>query len=489
VSRDNRKTLWLGAGVMIFIAAVQIWIVSAGTWIHWPRYSDDFSRLADGFLHGQLSLLVKPPPQLLALPDPYDSKANAPYRWHDASLYNGRYYLYWGPVPSLLAAIVCWPLRISTPDFGDQYLALIFTLGTVLLAAILIFQARAKLFPSLGARRTIGPILALGLGTPLLYDLARAAVYETAIIAGQFFLMAGLVAAWFALCAPKPRPALMALAGLSWALAVGSRISLPPAVGIITLLTLWQLRRHGKQAIPAMICLLAPLIAGAAALAWYNQARFGSVFETGLQYQLATASRRGISVVQQASPRYILPNLLLYTAQPPYSMHVFPYVMAMRTGKWIGAWFGLPSQYIPEPIVGLIWCGMFLLFAPVALWKSRKKDAQASPLRRWLIWSLAAGGILGFAPTLIICGGTLRYVADLIPCCMVLATLGYWRALEAAQSRPRWSREIRAIARLLMLSQCIVGLLLAINGMEGQFANFNPRLFSAMRAFFPSLRL
>src|SRR5207248_6297600 len=45
---------------------------------------------------------------LLALADPYDPAQNAPYRLHDASLYHGRYYLYFGPTP---VALLYLPLR------------------------------------------------------------------------------------------------------------------------------------------------------------------------------------------------------------------------------------------------------------------------------------------------------------------------------------------------------------------------------------------
>jgi hypothetical protein len=43
-----------------------------------------------------------PAPEISALPDPYDSVANGPYRLHDASFYKGRYYLYFGPVPAVV---------------------------------------------------------------------------------------------------------------------------------------------------------------------------------------------------------------------------------------------------------------------------------------------------------------------------------------------------------------------------------------------------
>ena len=57
--------------------------------------------MGNGFLQGHVYLAVKPAPELLALANPRDPVANAPYRLQDASLYKGRYYAYFGPIPAL----------------------------------------------------------------------------------------------------------------------------------------------------------------------------------------------------------------------------------------------------------------------------------------------------------------------------------------------------------------------------------------------------
>src|SRR5262249_45010424 len=104
--RRGRLALLLA---VVLICLVQVWVVSAGRMVSWPpipQYKDVYAPLGEAFLHGQTSLLERPAPELLALPNPYDCEANRPYRLHDRSLYQGRYYLYWGPVPALLAAAV-----------------------------------------------------------------------------------------------------------------------------------------------------------------------------------------------------------------------------------------------------------------------------------------------------------------------------------------------------------------------------------------------
>ena len=58
-----------------------------------------YGQLAAAFQKGQTYLDTKPAPQLLAMSDPYDPAANEPYRLHDASLYRGKYYVYFGAAP------------------------------------------------------------------------------------------------------------------------------------------------------------------------------------------------------------------------------------------------------------------------------------------------------------------------------------------------------------------------------------------------------
>lgn len=44
---------------------------------------------------------------------------------------------------------------------------------------------------------------------------------------------------------------------------------------------------HDASPAQTLIAAVLPLLAGGAALAWYNWARFGSIFEFGIRYQLA----------------------------------------------------------------------------------------------------------------------------------------------------------------------------------------------------------
>ncbi|GIW05652.1 MAG: hypothetical protein KatS3mg060_0457 [Dehalococcoidia bacterium] len=220
-----------------------------------------------------------PPAALATLADPYDPDQRFPYNaMLDASYFAGRYYLYFGPVPAALLALAA-PF-VDLRDMPDAALALPFALGlTVATGGTLLLLRR--LLPSTPSGYVVAAYLVAGLAYPLPALLGRPAVYEAAILAGAFFLMAGLAFAGLALGASRWWPA----AGIAWALAAGSRLSLAPAVALLGLTTIvWLLRRRRPL---AALGVGVPLATAAMTLGWYNWARFGSLVETGHRYQLA----------------------------------------------------------------------------------------------------------------------------------------------------------------------------------------------------------
>src|SRR5262249_33154255 len=99
------ETWSLPPGIFLFmaVAAFYVWTATSSQYafVWGTKKADHYNLLAEGFLKGNLSLAKDPPKELLALKDPLDPVANEKYRLHDASLYNGHYYVYFGPVPVL----------------------------------------------------------------------------------------------------------------------------------------------------------------------------------------------------------------------------------------------------------------------------------------------------------------------------------------------------------------------------------------------------
>jgi hypothetical protein len=477
------------------IFLVQWWVFTCGTWWAWPPSTHDYCKMTDAFLHGQVSMRITPPPAMLALPNPYDPQANFRYRWHDASLFNGKYYLYWGPAPALIAAAVCASMRISDPTFSDQYLYFLFVFGTVLMATLLMLRARASWFPGIRAWAAAPVILSLGLSVPI---LCSGWIYGAAIAAGQFFLLTGIYAAWRGLSDGRWRMLWLFLAGVCWTLSAGSRISLPPAVATIAVICCWmRFRSHPSRGLAQHLAIftavLTPMLIGAALMGWYNFARFGSILEFGWRYQLASVDQYTGSGWPVGKMQCVVPNAARYLFEPPIWIKQFPYVMesGQQQPTRLDALFALPWNYSLDLLIGVAWSQPFLVFAIIGLAMALRRRSAVSGRSRsnqrlgvWLIAVLWVGAFLGMLPSLTINLSGMHYLLDLIPCCTVLAGLGYWQIISAGGRAARW---VPAAGALLVLGQCVMSMFLVIGGPDDTFARFNPELYNAISSFFNNL--
>jgi hypothetical protein len=465
------------------VALVQIWIVSAGRMIDWPASTNYYSLLADAFLHGQTSLRDGPSPQLLALPDPYDPSQNQNFRLHDMSLYRGKYFLYWGPVPAILE---CPLVLLFQRPIGDQYLVFCFVFGIMLISAEILLDLRKRLFPDAAPWTVAMGILVAGLATPMPILLERPAVYEAAIAAGQFFLLSGIYCLIRAFAAGQPRRRFLLLAGICCALAVGSRASLAVATAGLTLSVGWRLLRpsslrsqmRSRSHLAAFAAIALPVFLGSFLLGCYNYVRFGNWLEFGVRYQLASFDRRPIEhgVISLAN---IPPAAYAYSFKPFVIVGDVPFIKAVSVATSRPEFIKLPRAYeSSEPVAGLLWCVPFLVFAAVPLGTLFRRllplahgndqtpgDVPRQRELAWIVlWSVLAS-ILGLLPALfMIFGCSMRYLADCTPMLVIVATLGMW---HATSGQPK-SRRVTILACLLSLYSIAIGILLASAVIAGQ---------------------
>ena len=112
----------------------------------------------------------------------------------DASLYKGRYYLYWGPVPALLLLLFKGIARYHGTII-DQWPTLLFMLGRLYAGAAIILRMSRYVRTRMPAWFVGLSILIFGLASPTPFIVARPHIYEACLAAGQCFLFWGLYAA------------------------------------------------------------------------------------------------------------------------------------------------------------------------------------------------------------------------------------------------------------------------------------------------------
>lgn len=364
-----------------------------------------YPALAESMLSGRLDLGIAPSAELLQLPDPYDPAANEALRLHDASLFDGRYFIYFGLTPVVVLFI---PARALGIPMSEPLAAAVFASLALAFATLLLLMLVRRFVPRAPTWMIAVGILTLGFGTGVPFLLRRPAVYEVAIASGLCFAMLAALAGFWASTAKRYGNTALAVSWLATGLAVGSR----PHLILVAAIPVWaSARRLRRRASNKWLVIAAttPFIAVVTLLLSYNAARFGSPLEFGGRYQLA-----GINVSAYdtfALPR-ILPGIFFYYLALPTLTSTFPFVLL--DPSWPGG--GLPSSFIAlEKVAGVLpMTPIIAIGAGLAVWGLWARRRSRSALRGWL----TAGGLLGLgaaislAPMVTFGSATERYIVD-----------------------------------------------------------------------------
>src|SRR6185369_421754 len=173
------KSARVQVGIIVgLVILYYLWCVTLGLWTDFPPSTNYYDLQAAAFRHGQLALEVQPDPALLALQDPYEpaDRENVPVLW-DATLFEGKYYLYWGPVPALMLAGV---KLFYTREIGDNLLTFAFLSGTFIFLTLIILDLWKAYFPAAPRFILLASIALAGLINPLPFVLIEARIYEAA---------------------------------------------------------------------------------------------------------------------------------------------------------------------------------------------------------------------------------------------------------------------------------------------------------------------
>lgn len=479
----------------LLVLVVYVWLVSAGTWTDWQAGSSYYDQLSEGFRSGHLWLNAKPDPALLALPNPYDPAARAGLSYiPDASLYQGRYYLYFGPTP----AIILLPLKVLLPaTIGDKYLVFLFTGGVALLLTMLAWKLWRRSYTRVPSWVAAAGVAGVCLISPFGWILgSKAAVHDAAISAGQFFFLGGLYAAFAALDRARGGERIAVVSGVLWAAAVGSRLTqIVPVLFTLALITLHVLRRadasrSGWVRARCVLAFAAPLAVGMVALGWYNWSRFGSVLETGITYQLALlylqANRSEIF-----SAKYLVENLYNYLLMPPKLRYNFPYIwprMGIRQPIVPGQ--DLPSLYFAEEITGLVFTAPFLIlaFVPVLrrlFLRPGTPEAESNEGQvRWLEVALTGSMVSSLGLFLVFFWASERYLMDFLPSGLLLGLMGFWQLAQASVDRRLIRIAAIGLGLMLLVASVVVSNLLAIALNADAFKALDPVIWQQLNNLF-----
>ncbi len=472
---------------ILFVLISYLWFGSFGLWNTLPTITTYYDKLATAFADGSLSLEETPDPTLLALANPYNPAERSGLRVPtDYSLYKGKYYLYFGPVPALFLTISKF---LGFALLGDQYLAFTFICGIFVVQTLLIVFLWKSYFPEIPRWMATISIVFSGLTTPFIWILTQAKFYEAASTSGQFFFLVGVYFVFTGYFKENVSNKRLMMAGISWAFALGSRlIQILPIgfIGLIVVLLSIRIKR-GKvvllRSISSIIWLSTPIIIGAICIGWYNWARFGSFFETGFYYELAGPYLQKY-YQQLFSPIYLLPNLYNYLFMKPGIIDRFP-LLHSETGIGITKFpfLMVPPIYFTGPLTGIFYSTPFILFAGLLGFADKDKPNNipgSKGLIGWIVIVLLGAFLLEFAPFASYFWVETRFFIDFIPPLILLAILGFWKSYLYFNNKPLLRSILVIVGFSLIAISIVESNLLALSAHRGSFKEFNPLLWKML---------
>jgi hypothetical protein len=492
---SKRTDLWLLLVICLALLSY-VCIITIGTMSQWPTGRDYYWMLAQAFQKGQTSLLVEPPSGLLQLANPYDlsQRKGLDYLW-DTTLYNGKYYLYWGPVPAVLAILINLFSRQPVSDAG---LVFLFVTGTMLFSILLL----RKLYRDdrLPGWAFWGGVIASAVNIPLIWLLTHPAYYEASIAGGQFFMMAGFFLLYIAFRSSKITTSYVFFSALAFGLAGATRISLLPSVIFLAFMILLRVylaqKRNWRASTPAFAAALIPLAIIALSLMTYNYDRFGSVFEFGHRYQL-TGLAYSADYGQQTSIRYVLPSTYSYFLRPPSLSSQFPFITVPAIKEKMWPFFIHPpgNYYYAEPLAGLLLVVPLIGFTAILLLRLfwlllngdvslRRISYTGNEVTIWFGASLLGYAIIQTAILLVFVSTSMRYLVDITPAAIILATLFVGLYTRSFENERYWVKAIQYGWLLTALLTFVFGLLIGLTGGQNNFLNKNPQLYQQFLDWF-----
>jgi hypothetical protein len=497
--------------VMLFIAVelLYIWFVSVGYMTTWPSTSNVYGMLAESFTQGQVALQIEPDPQLAELENPYPTAERPGIKvFKDASYFEGKYYIYWGPAPAVFAAL--WKIATSR-TLGDEHIVFLAVSCIFVFSVLILLNLRRKYFPALPGWLFVVGVLIVATAHPILWVLNWPTIYPAAIASGQAFLLAGLFFAIPVLDGSKRENWRLVLVGALWSLAFGSRMLLVGAIGILTLATAISLysTKNGKRQIyegmKKSVMLIMPLVLGVALLGFYNYVRYGNFLETGFRYMM---SRNDLPRMLESglvfNPIYLLPNLFYLLIAPIQFRAMFPIIRPLwrelSAVSMFLARFNIPDEYHIEDITGILVAMPTIIFVGYLVWEmlcnwrlrsidekrvpEHKQTQGRNPGFRRTIWVILFAAILAATPIFLFFWVATRYFLDAVPLFAILAAVGAWLLYEATRGFPLKG----PLAVIFILTTVFLGMLisflLAISGADSRFDDLNPALFETLSGLF-----
>ena len=443
-----------GSFAIISVQFVQTYSMLSGTiWYpleHAVSVYDPYVQQFDAFQKGQHHIDWEPDKRLLALENPYDpsSRHGAGHFLWDRSLYEGKYYFYFGITPILAIYYPYFFIKKSLPK--DPFVVLVFLMVTTFFFPLSLFQWAAGQRDGVPLWVVIFGSVAATLAT-LVFLCARGSIslYYIAVLSGMaslslflfFYFWASRKRGWI-------RTLLFLFSGISFALIIQSRLGMTITASFFALAMIWSfiIRRNGttrpvKSIISDLVPLGIPVIICVGLTMWWNVVRFGSPFEFGRTYQLTVADN-SLNQLRFSDLPYALFYFIIKGFAPS---RVYPYIGFSTPPESINGY----SRY-SAPTIGLLACPFYwiALASPLFLLKRYRSTSDQGVMLAMALLGIMSSAWVSFS----LAGLIFRYTFDLTIVSAFVCFTIFADFMGAKGMRSRPIRTGTAVVGLLFLA-------------------------------------
>ncbi len=330
--------------IFFIVAASYYFLATKGTG-EFAHDLDYFNPLARSFLSARLDI-----------PNPIEN--------HDLSLFNGKWYPYWGPIPAFL---LMPPQIIMQRYIPAAYLAIFFgSLGAVIMYLIIKRIGKEYFNDQISEKFVLLIMVFFAFGTSQVYVSTRSGVW----FVSQVVSMVPTLFAFYILIKKKLNLHDFFWASLFISTNFINRFSLV-FLGILLIFRLFESFNFKKLIVSAVPFLFFSII-----LLFYNYLRFGSILDTGYLYHnhgLDTLRFMPFGIMSwQYIPRNLwlifleLPKLTLWKMQPVLNFNMEAISIFAVSPVYLGALLTLGKK-IQTKLVIYLWITFLFLLFPLLL--------------------------------------------------------------------------------------------------------------------------